>query len=617
MYEPNRPNSNNYMLRFFRKFLPTRNVSAVRTSIGIIGLTACELGILGKLLSGNAPASEALQFYQSVSSRGIGFPAEWERIVLRSTVAQYPDRRDLVERLAIVEASLHDRDRVIDTAADVLQWENAWQRFTRTPLIGHSSPESAAAARETCFSDACTLLSSPHFAALPIAKRHATIIALHNTLMSAPSPDLVPVADLGLRQFRRMLADPSLTNAQAMGVYDALHSLYFSGVTDVLDLRRFDAIAQAFESWLLKRHVPLPKTLPATGGTLRIAYLLHTGHDHRGNAVTPLIVSLAAAHTARPDREVFLYLVQYVDPDFAERISNRPFVVRSFPQNDRYDRLDEVAAAMREDHIDVVITEQNRAIATALFAQRVAPLQIWADTGFPFWSLRSLDWTLAPAASDPPDTTARKSRLTWRQEAATLKQRADPSKVSAARNQFPADAFILGVFVRLIKLNPEFLRLLGELLAAEPTFRLIIAGTGDATAVQAFAADPLHVDRVLFLHENVDLNVYAQVIDVMCDTFPFIGGNACRQVMAHGTPVVSMLGTAWDTFLHEDRSPDLLAKDHRDYVDTIRRLHQNHDFLVAQREISNQLYAKQTDPKKMIEDVESAIFFASVKSRYQ
>src|SRR6266851_3215933 len=91
---------------------------------------------------------------------------------------------------------------------------------------------------------------------LGVERRAATILALHDTLMSAPSPDLVLVADLGLRQFRRMLDDPALTDAQAMGVYDALHSLYFAGVTDVLDLRRFDAIVPPFENWLSKRCGP-------------------------------------------------------------------------------------------------------------------------------------------------------------------------------------------------------------------------------------------------------------------------------------------------------------------------------------------------------------------------
>jgi hypothetical protein len=66
------------------------------------------------------------------------------------------------------------------------------------------------------------------------------------------------------------------------------------------------------------------------------------------------------------------------------------------------------------------------------------------------------------------------------------------------------------------------------------------------------------------LHENVDLNVYGKVINVMCDTFPFIGGYACREIAAQGTPVISMLGTRWDDLLREERSPELLANDELD-----------------------------------------------------
>src|SRR5690606_37941963 len=130
-------------------------------------------------------------------------------------------------------------------------------------------------------------------------------------------------------------------------------------------------------------------------------------------------------------------------------------------------------------------------------------------------------------------------------------------------------------FVRLIKLNETFLQLLGKLLAAEPAFRLVIAGTGDAKTVREFIARPEHAGRITFFHENVDLNIYGQVVDVMCDTFPFIGGNACREVAAHGTPVISMLGTAWDALLRDDRSPDLLATDMQGYIDRVKRLYRD------------------------------------------
>jgi predicted O-linked N-acetylglucosamine transferase (SPINDLY family) len=289
------------------------------------------------------------------------------------------------------------------------------------------------------------------------------------------------------------------------------------------------------------------------------------------------------------------------------------FTIRSFPQEGNYSRVDEIAASLRKDQVDVVITEQNRSIAAALFAQRVAPLQIWADTGFPFWGLQSLDWTLSPAASGPPDMTTRKSRLTWRQDAATLKSPTDLSKVAAIRRKFPEDVFILGVFVRLVKLNETFLRFLGKLLAAEPAFRLIIAGTGHASAVQKFMTKPEHARRITFLHENVDLNIYAQVIDVMCDSFPFIGGNACREVAAHGTPVVSMLGTAWDTLLRDDRSPDLLATDMQGYIDRVKRLYRDHEFRDRQRQIALNMFEQQIDPKRMIDDVEAAIAAAGVR----
>ena len=581
----------------------------VKTSKGEIDLTRDEYALLEKVLSDSATAEEGQLLYQGTSARGLPFPMEWEVHVLRATLAAFPRREDIIQRLAIVEGALSSQVTVEAESIDRLAWERAWARFAGTSLLGTADPDAAMAARANSFADACTLLSSPYFGSVSIERRVATMLALHDTLISAPSTDLVIVADLGLRQFRRLLDDPALTSVQAMGIFDVLHSLYFSGVTDVLDLRRFDAIVPIFEDWLFERFGPAnPRpALPAAGAPLTIAYLLHTAHFDRGNAVSPLIVSLAHMHAAVPNRRVFLYLVSYVGAGFIADVADRAFTVRSFPQGRSYDRMDEIAASLRKDRVDVVITEQNRAIAGALFARRVAPVQMWADTGFPFWSLRSLDWTLSPAKSGPPDVAKRESALIWRQVATTLQRDVDPAEVTRVRKTFPPDAFVLGVFVRLVKLTGQFFRLLDTLLATEPTFRLVIAGTGDPNAVNRFLANTVNAKRITFLHENVDLNVYGKVINVMCDTFPFIGGYACREIAAQGTPVVSMLGTRWDDLLREERSPDLLAHDEAEYVELVRRLYSDREFYARQKRIVLENFVRQTDPTRMIDDVESGI----------
>lgn len=591
-------------------FRSTKPEIKVASSLGLLELTQSEYQLLERALTGTATAAEGQQLYKTVTARGLPFPLEWEAAVIRVTLVELPDREDLRQRLAVVDATLADTAaRTEAQSTDYIAWERAHARFSETSLIAPTTPAHAAMFQEQCFADACTLLSNPCFRELTVERRAETILALHDTLMSAPSPDLAPLAELGLRQFRRMLEDPGLTEAQAMGVYDALHSLYFSGVSDVQDLRRFDAIVPAFEDWLGKRsfRTTLKNSRAVEGDPMTVAYLLHTAHFDRGNAVSRLITSLAESHAGMPDRRILLYLVQYVGPGFVDELSSSGVTVRSFPQSRNYDQIDRIAASLREDRVDVLITEQNRSIAAALFVRRVAPIQIWADTGFPFWNLKALDWTLSPVWNGPPDPVRKINTLTWRQKPETLLGAADPMAVAEVRSQFPEDAFVLGVFVRLVKLTPDFFDLLDRLLAAEPTFCLVITGTGDDKQVRAFIESSSHKARIVFRHENVDLNIYGQAVDVMCDTFPFIGGNACREVGAHGTPVVSMLGTPWDNLLRNDRSPDLLAYSVDEYIALVTKLHSDKNFLERQREITLTLYNSQIDPLQMIKDVETAI----------
>lgn len=572
----------------------------VRTSVGSIALTRAQATLLRRLLADTASAEEGLAFYTALRARRAPLPPEWERHILRAQVAAEPNRDDLVARLASVEETVSPRERTGASAR--LAFERAWVRFSQADLMSGGD-----AALESALDDAGLILAGPVFETLPVARQTSIIAALHGTLMSLPSRNLPIIAELGLRRFETMLRDPALTEPQACIVYDALHSLYFSGVSDVSELRRFDRIVPQFEAWLEARHgrAEPPATAPSDD-PLTVGYLFHTAHLDRGNAVTRLMLSLAEMHAARGDRRVIVYAAQYVADDFGAELERRGLTVRIIRQDMRYDRIDEVARQIRADGIDVLLSEQNRAIAAALFVRRVAPRQIWIDTGFPFWSLRALDWTLSPSA-DPARLPPRTSPLVWRQVAETLSGPVDQAAVSALRAGFPAGSFVLGVFVRLIKLNRDYLDVLGRLLAADPRFHLVIAGPGDAAEVEAFARRPELAGRVTLHPGAVDLNVYGPAIDLMCDTFPFIGGNACREVSVHGTPVLAKLGTPWDAVLLADRNPELLAPSEQGYIALARRMLDDTPFRDRQRKVAREMAAEYTNPERMIDDVEAAI----------
>jgi hypothetical protein len=595
------------------KYTAPRSVPAdpsfvVETSKGPIALLQNEHDLLNRLLAGTASVAEGQSFYQTLVSREAPFPMEWEVLILRATIAALPDRDDLVSRLALIEQTIAPGLEVDDLTLR-LAFEKTWIRFAQSDLTSAPGQPS----RDILISaidNACMLLASPVFDRQPVSRKVALIVALHNTLMSVPSAGLPVVADLGLRRFRDMLRDPELSEAQACSVFDALHSLYFAGISDVRDLRRFDAIVPAFEAWLeqrIGRHSPPPIT-PVAQRPLTIAYLLHTAHFDRGNAVSPLVCSIAEMHAAVPNRRILLYAVQHIAPDFAaEMAAKRNVTVRAFQQSYDYNKIEEVAEALKSDGVDIVVTEQNRAIAAALFVRRVAPRQMWFDTGFPFWNLKALDWTMSPAFDAATSVEPRTSLITLRQTADTLKKPIDSAAVARLRESFPSGVFVFGVFVRLIKLNRAFLDFLERLLASDSRFHLVIAGPGDPESVESFVHRPEMAGRVTFVSGNVDLNLYGPAIDVMCDTFPFIGGNACREVASHGTPVLSKLGTPWDNLLKADRNPDLLARTEDEFIALATRLASDNDFRQKQRQVALTKAAEYSDPTRMIEDIEAAI----------
>ena len=105
----------------------------------------------------------------------------------------------------------------------------------------------------------------------------------------------------------------------------------------------------------------------------------------------------------------------------------------------------------------------------------------------------------------------------------------------------------------------------------------------------------------------VDLRLYGSIIDVLCDTFPFIGGLACREVAIHGTPVVSKLGTPWDAMLRLERNSELLANSVDELVSIVVRLASDSSFMMSQRSQTLHKVMEYHDPASTADDVERAI----------
>lgn len=483
-------------------------------------------------------------------------------------------------------------------------------RFRTRGFVGLQGAEANRREYGHAFQDVMLILSSDAFEELPLETQVETIGAIYNTVISSVLRESVTIADAITQHYPRLLRHPGMTEPLACRVYDCLYGLYFAGARSLSDMRAFDSGCVApFEAWLKARLPdPVEPSLAVEPG--HIAYFLHCAHFDKGNAVSPIIASLARAHAARPNRTVFLYAVQWVADDFVRAFKDVNVVVRTFAQDTRYDRLDEIAAQMRADRIAVAISDLNAAVGAALFTRRVAPLQMWTVMGYPYWTLSELDWVLLIGMDHQGGFGIRRDRFSYLrvcQEAETLAQDCEESALQEARSALPRGAFVFAVFSRLIKVSDQLLGAVARILEAEPRAHLLVVGTGDPRSIYEFLAGPALAGRVTFLNRNVDLNVYGRVIDAMLDTFPFHGGNACREVVVHGKPVLAVLSLDWERLLRDERDPLLLARDPGEFVAIALRLARDRAFRDERAAEAIRLTQRILDTAVMADEVETAI----------
>ena len=179
----------------------------VTTSLGDLFLRRSEITVLSRLMEGEASPEEALEFYAQVSQRSSQFPLEWESHVLRSNLKAYPDRLDLLRRLAVVELSTHERGPL----DDAIEFELRLLQLQNVSLLGQRGSGEHRLSRRRAIELAVSVLSSPVLLERSCHDAAQTIRQIHDTFMSSPGEDLTVVAEAGLQAFTLLLQDVSLT----------------------------------------------------------------------------------------------------------------------------------------------------------------------------------------------------------------------------------------------------------------------------------------------------------------------------------------------------------------------------------------------------------------------
>lgn len=462
--------------------------------------------------------------------------------------------------------------------------------------------------------DAVLVLSNEEFELLTLEVQIKLMEKIFFAILNLQHPNGNLVADLIANHYERILRNSDLQKAMGFKIYEYLYGLYWCGASSLGDMKKFDAMGvRPFAKYVKEQLLASTHTLEyvlKTEHPLKICYFCHYANFDKGNAISPIIMSLAKAHAWVADRRIFIYCVQWAHDEFAEAFADTDVVVRLLAQQSEYESVDNIIAQMKADEIDVVITDISSSIATYIYLHRAAPLQMWLELGYPYWSISQVDWVFLCAKDYqsgfgiPAD---RCSSLMPMQEEVTLLQECSESVLNDAKSSLPQDSIIFAVFTRLIKITPAYLDIVHRILLDNQNAHFLVVGTGDPRLIYSFIADQTINGRVTFLHRNVDLNVYGRIVDIFLDTFPFIGGNACREVSIHGKPIVSLYTLDFGRLLLDERDRDLLAMTADEYVAIAQRLATDIKFYQDKSEMAINLAKKSTNVTEAVANIDKVI----------
>jgi predicted O-linked N-acetylglucosamine transferase (SPINDLY family) len=243
---------------------------------------------------------------------------------------------------------------------------------------------------------------------------------------------------------------------------------------------------------------------------------------------------------------------------------------------------DEVAAAIRQDHVDILVDLSGHTSKTQplVFARKPAPVQVSWLGYFDTTGLATMDWFITDPYSSPPNQTQYFSERLYRMPHTRLYYHPYPDMPQVGELPAKRNGYVtFGCLNNLAKINTQVLDLWAQILTASPTSRLLIQTLAlcDKLNLERFrnlcmerGVDP---DR-LELRPATPLEKFAQTyqeIDIALDPFPFCGGFTSFDALWMGVPVVTLeqqrlVGRQTLSMLMNLGLPELIARTKSDYV---------------------------------------------------
>lgn len=383
--------------------------------------------------------------------------------------------------------------------------------------------------------------------------------------------------------YPRLLVDHADLDRAAQ-LYALLYTMLWRRTEHLSELKRFNADVVRPFSDFVARLIPRQPLAPSNHEVPRIAWLSETSDLFGSNAIARITVSLMLGQQELRDEADWpiLYCINRPAPCLKAFAEQHGLRVRDMARDTPSRTAGSVVAQTRQDRIDILIADSNCAVATMVFQQRAATVQVFHENGFAPWAIPELDLALLGITPPSPDLFGGRVAMasTPRNTAFVFqRQPRPPEMIDAVREALCAQSgvarpsVVYGVYGRMGKINADYMARVEEILAADPAAIFFAGGTGPiAPITDLMAASPV-ADRMVIYNAFIDGHVISDCIDIFLDTSPFPGGMSCIEVQARGVPVIWMKPTSEDELciIAEQRDHRLLARDGDHYVELARQ----------------------------------------------
>ncbi|MFA6963980.1 hypothetical protein [Bosea sp. (in: a-proteobacteria)] len=450
-------------------------------------------------------------------------------------------------------------------------------RIARLDLIGSAERPTASVTPDQVLAEVLAILAAAEFACLTADERSAVLYRLHLIYSGSWHVSGLQIIPAVERAAQALFADNDAPLAALCVAYDLLFFLYWCWYTSADQQVSFGAdVVAPFCAAIAARKASAPTAEPSKAAPARrVGYLAQFVSPGPGNAIAGAnAVILRALAAASPDAPPILYAWLFHDPETLAAYAALGIEIRPVTGNSTAERIDALRLMIAADAPDVLITDMNTALPTALFMERVAPIQIFYQFGMPIWPVPQVDavfhvWDFDRAKAGLAHCPH--LRLTIPYDLARFAGPADPEALASERAALPSGRLI-GTYGRLSKITPAFVEAAAAGIARHPDVTVVFGGSGDGGPIRDKIDAMGLSQRFLVLERFVDGHVWGDMLDIFLDTFPQPGGASCLEVIAKGKPVVGLVTSEASNLARDERVASLVASDAAGYARILDRI---------------------------------------------